>query len=247
MASSLSDKNILVTGASRGLGRALCVGFARQGARVAFTYGRDDDGAAETLAAVEAVGTAARAFKVSVLDGPGTRKMLNELDKDWGTLDVLVNNAGVNENLPLALLDEHDWDKVLDTNLKGAFLMARAVLRLMIKRKSGVVLNIGSLAGARMLEAPIHYCASKAGLVGMTEAMAKEVGRHGIRLICLAPGLLEDGMGRNLPPHRLEAYLHHCSLGRIGRYDEVADFAAFLVSDANGFMHGETVIMDGGV
>ena len=243
----LDDKNILVTGGSRGLGRALCVGFAASGARVAFSYGRDDHGAEQTLAAIRDAGGEGRAYKVSVLDGKGTRGMLVELGKEWGALDVLVNNAGINENLPLALLDEHDWDKVMDVNLKGAFMMARAALRLMIRNKKGVLLNIGSLAGARMLEAPVHYCASKAGLKGMTEALAKEVGRHGIRVICLAPGLLEDGMGRNLPPHRLEAYLHHCSLGRVGRYDEVAKLATFLVSDANGFMHGETLIIDGGV
>ena len=117
----------------------------------------------------------------------------------------------------------------------------------MIRRKRGVILNIGSLAGVRMIEAPVHYCASKAAIKGLTEALAKEVARYGIRVLCLAPGLLEDGVGRNLPDHRLADYLKHCALGRLGDLDEVARFAAFLVSDANSYMSGETVVIDGGL
>jgi NAD(P)-dependent dehydrogenase (short-subunit alcohol dehydrogenase family) len=149
--------------------------------------------------------------------------------------------------MPLALMEEDDWDRVMDINVKGTFLTARAVLRGMIRRKRGVVLNIGSLAGMRMIDAPVHYCASKAAIKGLTEALAKEVARYGIRVICLAPGLLEDGVGRNLPEHRLADYLKHCALGRVGTFDEVARLAAFMVSGANGYMSGETVIADGGV
>ena len=147
--------------------------------------------------------------------------------------------------MPLALMEEEDWDRVMDMNVKGTFLTSRTVLRGMIRRKRGVVLNIGSLVGVRMLEAPIHYCASKAAVKGLTEALAKEVARYGIRVNCLAPGLLDEGVGRNLPEHRLADYLQHCSLGRLGQLEEVARFAAFLVSDANSYMSGETVVMDG--
>ena len=111
----------------------------------------------------------------------------------------------------------------------------------------GTILNVGSLVSVRMLEAPLHYCASKAGLKGLTESLAKEVARYGIRVNCLAPGLLEGGLGRNLPEHRLADYLKHCALGRVGTFEEVARLAAFLVSPANGYMSGETVVMDGGV
>jgi NAD(P)-dependent dehydrogenase (short-subunit alcohol dehydrogenase family) len=135
----------------------------------------------------------------------------------------------------------------MDTNVKGVFLTTRTVLRGMIRSKGGVILNIGSLAGVRMMEAPLHYYTSKAAIKGLTECLAKEVARYGIRVICLAPGLLEEGVGRNLPDHRLADYLKHCSLGRVGRFGEVARFAAFLVSDANTYMTGETVIIDGGV
>jgi 3-oxoacyl-[acyl-carrier protein] reductase len=174
--------------------------------------------------------------------------MVRGLEGALGGLDILVNNAGVSQNLPIALLEEEDWDRVMDVNVKGTFLTSRAVLRGMIRRKEGgVILNIGSLAGTRMLDAPVHYCASKAAINGLTEAMAKEVARYRVRVICLAPGLLEDGVGRNLPDHRLADYLRHCALGRVGTLDEVAGFATFLVCDANSYMSGETVLMDGGL
>jgi 3-oxoacyl-[acyl-carrier protein] reductase len=243
----LDGKRALVTGASRGLGRALARGFAAEGARVAFTYSRDEEGAAAALREVRAAGPEGRAYRVSVLDPPATEGMVRELEEAWGGLDILVNNAGVSQNLPLALLEEEDWDRVMDVNVKGAFLTSRAVLKGMIRRRGGVILNIGSLAGTRMLEAPVHYCASKAALKGMTQAMAKEVARYQIRVLCLAPGLLEDGVGRNVPEHRLADYLKHCALGRVGTFDEVAGFAAFLVSDVNTYMTGETVVVDGGL
>lgn len=243
----LTDKRVLLTGGSRGLGHALCAHFAAAGANVAFTYTKDEDGARRTLAAIIERGQEGKAYQVSVLDRGGTDALVKEIEDAWGRIDILVNNAGTTQNLPLALLEEEDWDRVMDVNVKGAYLTSRVVLRGMIRRRSGVVLNIGSLVGSRMMEAPVHYCASKAAVQGMTRALAKEVARYGIRVICLAPGLLEEGLGRNLPPHRLDAYLKHCSLGRVGTLDEVARCAAFLVSDGNSYMNGETVIMDGGV
>jgi NAD(P)-dependent dehydrogenase (short-subunit alcohol dehydrogenase family) len=243
----LSKKRVLVTGGSRGLGEAICRACADEGADVAFTYTRDDETAAATKAAIEARGRRALAFRVSVLDMEATAKMLKDIDAAWGALDVLVNNAGVTGNLPLALIEEEDWDHVIDTNVNGVFFTSKAALRGMIRRKTGVILNIGSLAGTRMLEAPIHYCASKAALVGLTRALSKEVARHGIRVNCLAPGLLEDGVGKNLPDYKLADYLKHCAIGRVGTFDEVARLAAFMVSDANAYMSGETVVMDGGV
>jgi 3-oxoacyl-[acyl-carrier protein] reductase len=243
----LAKKRVLITGASRGLGRALCQRFAAHGAKVAFTYTRDEAGATATRAAIEAQGQEASAHQVSVLDSEKTASMVRELDARWGGLDVLVNNAGITQNLPLALLEEDDWDKVMDVNVKGTFLTSKAVLRSMIRKKQGVILNIGSLAGVRMIDAPIHYCASKAALVGLTNAMAKDVARHGIRVVCLAPGLLEDGVGRNLPDHRLADYLHHNSLGRVGTFDEVAEMAVFLASEQSSYVTGATLLMDGGV
>ncbi|MDP7249257.1 MAG: SDR family oxidoreductase [Planctomycetota bacterium] len=243
----LEGRCALITGGSRGLGRALCCKFTAEGARVAFTYLNNDDAANETRAMCKEAGGEALVYKVPVTDREATGRMVEDIEEKWGGIDILVNNAAVTQALPIALMEEEDWDYVMDTNVKGVFLTTRTVLRGMIRSKGGVILNIGSLAGVRMMEAPLHYYTSKAAIKGLTECLAKEVARYGIRVICLAPGLLEEGVGRNLPDHRLADYLKHCSLGRVGRFGEVARFAAFLVSDANTYMTGETVIIDGGV
>lgn len=240
----LDGKRALVTGGARGLGSAIARAFARHGARVAFTYAKNEQAAERTLAEL---GPEAKSFKVDVCDGAATEAMLRGLEQAWGPLDVLVNNAAITQNLPLALLEEEDFDRVMAINVKGTFVTSKAALRGMIRRKSGVIINIGSLAGVRLIEAPIHYATSKAAIVGMTRAMAKEVARHNVRVLCLAPGLLEDGLGKNLPDYRLEDYLKHCALGRVGTFDEVAETCALLASERAGYVTGEVVVMDGGV
>jgi NAD(P)-dependent dehydrogenase (short-subunit alcohol dehydrogenase family) len=243
----LTGKRALVTGGSRGLGRALCATFAAEGARVAFTYTRSGADAAETARAIESAGGEALSFQVANTDSAGTEAMVRSLEKAWGGVDILVNNAGISQTLPLPLIDEADFDQVMSVNVKGAFLTAKAVLRGMIRRKSGVILNMGSLLGMRAVDAPVHYAASKAAVHGLTLAMSKEVARHNIRVLCLAPGLLDDGMGKNLPEHRLADFLRHNSLRRAGTLEEVAHFTAFLVSDRSSYITGETILMDGGL
>jgi NAD(P)-dependent dehydrogenase (short-subunit alcohol dehydrogenase family) len=144
-------------------------------------------------------------------------------------------------------MEEEDWDRMMDTHVKGAFLVSQAVMRGMIKRKAGRILNISSLAGVKMMQAPVHYSAAKAALKGFTEALAKEIGRYGVLVNCLAPGILDEGVSGNLPEAKLEDYLRHCSLGRTGRLEEVADVAAMLVTDRNSYMNGATVVLDGAV
>ncbi|MGE0489228.1 MAG: SDR family NAD(P)-dependent oxidoreductase [Vulcanimicrobiota bacterium] len=239
----LADKKVLVTGGSRGLGRSLCQTFAAEGAQVAFNFSSDEAGAQQTLRELPQ----GRAFQVSVTDEAGLNQMVSELEKEWGALDILVNNAGISQPLPLALMEAEDWDAVMDVNVKGYFIATRAAVRGMIRRKAGCILNIGSLAGLRLIEAPIHYSASKAAVKGFTEALAKEIARYNIRVNCLAPGLLDDGVGRNLPEHRLKEYLKHVALHRVGKLDEVARLAAFLASDRNSYMTGATILMDGGL
>jgi 3-oxoacyl-[acyl-carrier protein] reductase len=243
----LEGKAAVVTGGSRGLGRALCVEFAAQGADVAFNYSSDAEGAEETLAAIAAAGRRGLAFKVSVLDPDGLDRMAGEIESAWGKIDVLVNNAGISQPLLLPLLEEADWDKVMDINVKGQFLAVRAMIKGMHRRKRGSILNIGSLAGIRLIESPVHYAASKAAIKGFTQALAKEMARSNIRVNCLAPGLLEEGVGQSLPEHRLKDYLKHVSLHRLGTLAETARCAAFMVSDRNGYMNGETVVLDGGL
>ena len=247
MTKLLEGRRAIVTGGSRGLGRALCARFAQEGADVAFNYSSDEQGAQETSKAIEAHGRRALAFKTSVIDEPGLDAMASRLEKDWSGVDILVNNAGISQPLPIALMEGSDWDTVMDVNVKGAFLVTRAVARGMVRRKKGAILNIGSLAGERAIESPVHYAASKAAMRGFTEALGKEFSRHGIRVTCVAPGLLVAGVGKNLPDHRLAEYVRHVPLGRIGTVEEVSAFAAFLVSERNAYMNGETVLMDGGL
>jgi NAD(P)-dependent dehydrogenase (short-subunit alcohol dehydrogenase family) len=243
----LAGRLALVTGGSRGLGRAICRALAREGARVAFNYTTSDDDAAVTLAALESHGQAWK-HRVSVCDKAGVLEMVRAIERDAGApIDILVNNAGIGQVVPLALMEEEDWDQMMDTHVKGAFLVTQAVLRGMVRLKRGRILNIGSLAGTKMMQAPVHYCAAKAALRGFTEALAKEIGRYGITVNLLAPGVLEEGVGEHLPREKREEYLRHCALRRTGTLDEVADLAAMLVSDRNSYMNGATVVVDGGV
>ncbi len=247
MTSSLAGKTALVTGGSRGLGRAICVALAKNGARVAFNYSRDEVEAAATLTAIRACGAVGSAFKVSVLDRQGIAEMVRTIESESGPIAIAINNAGVGQVVPVALMEEEDWDRMMNINVKGAFLVSKAVMRSMIHQKRGRILNISSLAGVKMMNAPVHYAAAKAALKGFTEALAKEIGRYGVTVNCLAPGILTEGVSANLPPAKLEEYLRHCALGRVGTFEEVADVAAFLVSDLNSYMNGSTIVLDGAV
>lgn len=243
----LDGRVALVTGGSRGLGRAICLTMAREGANVAFNYANNDADAAEVLAAIERHGVRGWAHRASVLDAGALQGLAKTLEQEAGQIDILVNNAGVGQVVPLALMEEADWDKVMSVNVKGAFLTTRAVMRGMIRRRRGRILNVSSLAGVKMMEAPVHYSSAKAALKGFTESLAKEIGRYGITVNCVAPGVLEDGLSVNLPEARLAEYLRHCALGRKGTFEEVAEVVAFLVSDRNSYMNGATVVIDGGV
>lgn len=243
----LFGKRCLVTGGSRNLGRALCVAFAKAGARVAFTYHKQDADADITQQLAQQAGAEVLVFKGSVTDVAHARATVNDIVKAWGGLDVLVNNAGVMQILPVALLDEADWDKMIDTNLKGAYIFSREVLRPMIRAKQGHILNIGSIAGERIVDSPIHYAAAKAGLQGLTRALAKEVGRFGIAVNDLSAGLLAAGLGQQAPQHHRDEYIKNCPLGRLGTLEEVAAFATWLVSDENSFMSGARLAFDGGL
>ena len=237
----------LVTGGSRGLGRAICVTLAREGAFVAFNYARADADAAATLAAIAAVGGRGSAHKVSVLDKPGLGALAKALDAAHGKIDILVNNAGFGQVVPLALMEEADWDAMLDTHVKGAFLTTQAVLRVMVRERYGRVVNVGSLAGIKMMQAPVHYATAKAALRGFTESLAKEIGRYGITVNCVAPGILDEGVSDHLPPARREEYLRHCALRRVGRLEEAAEVIAFIASERASYTNGATVVVDGAV
>ena len=237
----------LVTGGSRGLGRAICLTLAKEGAFVAFNYLKHDEDAAATVAAIEAAGGRASAHKVSVLDKPGLSELAKSLDRAHGKIDILVNNAGYGQVVPLALMEESDWDNMLDTHVKGAFLATQAVLRVMVRERYGRVINVGSLAGIKMMQAPVHYATAKAALKGFTESLAKEIGRYGITVNCVAPGILDEGVSDHLPPARKDEYVRHCALRRVGRLEEAADMIAFIASERASYTNGATLVVDGAV
>ncbi len=213
----MEGKRCLVTGGSRGLGLAICQELARAGARVAFTWSRNARTRRRRGRASTEVGTEPLVFQGSVADAAHVKKTVAAVTEAWGGVDVLVNNAGANQVLPIALIEEADWDLVMDVNVKGTYLFSRAVLRPMIRARAGHILNIGSFASERVVEAPVHYAAAKSALRGFTEALAREVGRYSIQVNLLAPGLLDAGLSQSLPPHRLNEYLGQCSLGRLGQ------------------------------
>jgi 3-oxoacyl-[acyl-carrier protein] reductase len=243
----LEGKRCLVTGGSRGLGFAICQAFARAGAKIAFTFSKNKGDADEARARLSEMGAEPIIVQGSVADASHVDQTVSEIVTKWGGIDVLVNNAGITQILPIALLEEADWDAVMSVNVKGAFLFSRAALKPMIRARAGHILNIGSFASERIVEAPVHYAASKSALRGFTEALAREVGRYNVKVNVLAPGLLDAGFSRSLPQHRLNEYLEQSPMGRLGTVEEMARMAVFLVSDDNSFMTGAKVVADGGL
>jgi NAD(P)-dependent dehydrogenase (short-subunit alcohol dehydrogenase family) len=247
MAVDLAGKRCLVTGGSRNLGRAIAIALARAGARVAFTFSTNDADAEEAKVAIASAGGGeVLVFRGSVTDAVHANDTVRAVVAAWGGVDVLVNNAGITQMLPIALLEEDDWDRVMAVNVKGAYLFARAALRPMIKARSGHILNVGAFGEGRVVHAPVHYAASKAALGGFTDALARDVGRYGILVNLISPGLLEAGIGQTVPPARLTEYVQHNPAGRLGALDEVAAMAVWLVSGLNTFMTGVHVPVDGG-
>jgi len=236
-----------VTGGSRSLGRALCLALARAGARVAFTYQRHTPEAEETRAALERLGCETRVYQGSVSDGVHARNVVADLVATWSGVDVLINNAAIFRPHPTVLTEEEDWDAVMGVNVKGPYLFSRACLGPMLRAGAGQILNIGAFAIDRVSELPVSFAASKGALIAMTRALAREVGRYGIRVNALSPGLCAEGMGGRLHGERREEYRRLTSIGRLATTEEIAAFAVWLVSPENTFMSGANVQVDGGL
>ena len=243
----LSGRRCLITGGSRGLGRALVLACTRAGARVAFTFHRNREAADETRAAAAKLGIEPLVFQGSVTEAAHAMQVVKAVRTAWDGLDVLINNAAHNQIVPIGLLEEDDWDYTMAVNVKGPYLFTRACLKPMIKARSGHIVNIGSFGAERAFDAPAHYAASKGALLGFTRALASEMGRYGIQVNYVAPGLLDTGMGLRLPVHRREEYIGQSALGRLGSADEVADTITWLISGQNRFMTGAPVVIDGGL
>jgi len=216
--------------------------FSQDRFRVAFTFHHHRE-RAEQLEKE----TAASGFQVDLSVSGQVREMVQRVFSAFGQIDVLVNNAGLTQVMPFALIEERDWDEILAANLKTMFLVTKEVVRSMISRKTGVVINIGSLAGHRLLEVPVHYATAKAGVSGFTLALAKELARYNIRVNEVVPGLLSKGVGSLVPEKEKAEYLRYCTAGRPGEPEELAEVVAFLASDKACYINAQRIFVDGGI
>jgi 3-oxoacyl-[acyl-carrier protein] reductase len=243
----LNEQTAIVTGASRGIGRAIALALAAEGARVVVNYSRNADAAAAVVTEIETAGGEAIALQADVADPAQVEALLAATQARFGKVDILVNNAGVTRDKLVLRMTVEDWDTVLDTNLKGAFLCVKAVAPQMLKQRSGVIVNVGSVIGWVGQAGQVNYSASKAGLFGMTKALAKEFGPRSVRVNAVAPGFIETDMTEVLKPEQREAALKQIPLGRFGSAEDVARVVVFLCSEDAAYVQGEVITVDGGL
>ncbi len=233
--------NVLITGGSRGIGRACVELFAKNGHNTAFLYRSSEDKASELCAKTGAV-----AIKCDVSDAGEVRLAIAQAVEDLGGVDVLINNAGIADLAFFDTITDEQWRKMIDTNLSGAFYVSREAVKHMLAKKSGVIINIGSMWGKVGASCEVHYSAAKAGLRGMTLALAKEVGPSGIRVNCVEPGVISTEMNAHLSEDDMKALCEETPLCRIGTPLDVAELAYFLASDKASFITGQIIGVDGG-
>lgn len=242
----LEGKRAFVSGGTRGIGAALCEVFAREGADVAFNYHSSDDLAEQVKAKIEAHGRKALPFKISVTDRVGMKKVAREIFNEWGGVDILVNNAAVNKADNFATTTDHSWDWVVDTNVNSLFSVTKPFYKLMIRKRKGNILNITSIGAIRALPTSVHYATSKAAMIGFTKCLSREAANFGICVNAIAAGIFDTDLGNTLPDRLLLAHENWVSFQRLGKPEELAEIACFLVSDRNSYMNGEIITVDGG-
>lgn len=244
---NFSGKTAIVTGGSRGLGRAICLELAKGGANVVFCYAGNETAAQETLAACEALGAKAAAVCCDVTDAEADLTLVKTTVNLFGRVDILVNNAGITRDGLLLTMKEADFDAVIAANLKGAFLCMKAVARQMVKQRYGRIVNLSSVVGLRGNAGQVNYAASKAGVIGMTKSIAKELAGRNITVNAVAPGFMETDMTAVLPESARRAALDTIPMGRMGMPEDVARAVAFLASEEAAYITGQVLAVDGGM
>ena len=243
----VDNKVALITGASRGIGRATALELAKAGAKIVINYAGNAAAAQEVLKAIQDMGGQAIAVQANIAVAAEVDELIQKTVTAFGSIDILVNNAGITRDALLMRMKEADWDAVLDTNLKGVFLCTKAVSKLMLKQRSGRIINMTSVVGLTGNASQANYAAAKAGVVGFTKSMAKELGSRGITVNAVAPGFIATDMTEVLPDSVKEQMTSTIPLGRPGTPSDVAKAVLFLCSDAAAYITGQTINVDGGM
>ena len=244
---SLQGKNALVTGGSRGIGRAICLELARQGANVAVNYAGNAKAAEETVEACKALGVQAVAIQADVADAAACEAMVKEVISTFGSLQILVNNAGITRDNLILRLTEQDFDAVLDTNLKSAFLCCKEAARRMVRQRYGRIVNLSSVVALRGNAGQTNYAASKAGLIGLTKSLARELAARNVTVNAVAPGFIDTDMTAVLPETVRTGMTQGIPAGRAGQPEDVAQAVAFFAAEQSSYLTGQVLCVDGGM
>jgi 3-oxoacyl-[acyl-carrier protein] reductase len=242
-----TGKTAIVTGGSRGIGRAVCLELAKGGANVVLCYAGNAAAAEETVSACTAAGGCALAVQCDITDSAQVKTLTDTAMGEFGRIDILVNNAGITRDGLLMMMKETDFDAVVNTNLRGAFLCMKAVARQMVKQRWGRIVNLSSVVGLRGNAGQANYAASKAGVIGMTKSLAKELAGRGITVNAVAPGFIDTDMTAAMPETARSAVLSAVPAGRLGAAEEVAKAVAFLASGDAAYITGQVLAVDGGM
>jgi len=243
----LSGKVALVTGASRGIGRAIAIYLAKLGAKVAVNYASSEEQAMDVIKTIHSSGGQAIPVQGDVSRSSDVEAMVKRVLDEWGTIDILVNNAGINRDTLLIRMKEEDWDRVMEINLKGVYYCTQAVSKIMIKKRQGKIINISSVVGIVGNAGQANYAAAKAGIIGFSKSMAKELAPRNIQVNVIAPGFIETDMTEALSDSIKEGILSQIPNGRYGKPEEVAYVVAFLASDLSQYITGQVIHVDGGM
>ncbi|MDO5346153.1 MAG: 3-oxoacyl-[acyl-carrier-protein] reductase [Lachnospiraceae bacterium] len=243
----LKGKKALVTGAGRGIGRAIALTLAAYGADVAVNYNGSREAAEQVVKEIQALGRRAVALQADVSKEDECRRLFEQAEEALGSIDILVNNAGITRDNLAVRMSEEEFNAVLDTNLKGAFFCMKQAGKRMLKKRSGRIINISSISGIRGNAGQMNYCAAKAGILGMTRCLAKELAARNVTVNAVAPGYIETDMTAALPEKVSTAALSQIPLGRMGRPEDIAEAVAFLASDRAAYITGQTIQVDGGM